>query len=95
MSPLRTATAIRLAPAVHEALRETADEMGVSMNWLVNQLCREGLERMEIPALTLVRAGGGTDALRDIVLASRDDGLAAMCNWMRGRAAAALKGGNA
>ena len=30
------------------------------------------------------------EALQDIVDASRDDGLAAMCNWMRGRAAAAL-----
>jgi hypothetical protein len=30
------------------------------------------------------------EALDDIVNASRDDGLAAMCNWMRGRAAAAL-----
>lgn len=29
-------------------------------------------------------------ALEDIYLASRDDGLAAMCNWMRGRALAAL-----
>lgn len=32
------------------------------------------------------------EALRDIVNASRDDGLEAMCNWMRGRAAAALTG---
>jgi hypothetical protein len=32
------------------------------------------------------------EALVDIVNASRDDGLAAMCNWMRGRAAEALRG---
>lgn len=31
-------------------------------------------------------------ALADIVNASRDDGLAAMCNWMRDRAFAALQG---
>jgi hypothetical protein len=31
------------------------------------------------------------EALQDIVNASRDDGLAAMVNWMRGRAIAALK----
>ena len=30
------------------------------------------------------------EALGDIVNASRDDGLAAMCNWMRERASAAL-----
>lgn len=30
------------------------------------------------------------EALGDIVNASRDEGLAAMCNWMRNRAAAAL-----
>jgi hypothetical protein len=33
-----------------------------------------------------------TEALADIVNASRDEGLAAMCNWMRGRAAVALRG---
>ncbi len=32
------------------------------------------------------------EALDDIWSASRDDGLAAMCNWMRGRAAHALQG---
>lgn len=30
------------------------------------------------------------EALREIVDASRDESLAAMCNWMRGRAIAAL-----
>lgn len=30
------------------------------------------------------------EALGDIINASRDDGLSAMCNWMRGRALAAL-----
>jgi hypothetical protein len=30
------------------------------------------------------------DALGEIYLASRDDGLSAMCNWMRGRAIEAL-----
>lgn len=30
------------------------------------------------------------NALSDVVNASRDDGLAAMVNWMRGRALAAL-----
>lgn len=31
-------------------------------------------------------------ALNDIVNASRDDGMAKMINWMRGRAVAALTG---
>lgn len=31
-------------------------------------------------------------ALQEIVSASRDEGLSHMCNWMRGRAAAALDG---
>jgi hypothetical protein len=30
------------------------------------------------------------EALNEIVNASRDEGLAAMCNWMRGRAVAAI-----
>jgi hypothetical protein len=32
------------------------------------------------------------EALNDIHLVSRDDGLVAMCNWMRGRAVHALEG---
>jgi hypothetical protein len=31
------------------------------------------------------------EALNDIFNASRDDGLAAMCNWMRSRALAAVQ----
>lgn len=44
-SPL-TARVIRFDLALHEALRETADDLGVSANWLVNRLCQEGLENM-------------------------------------------------
>lgn len=47
--PQRVTTAIRFDPALHEALRETADELVVSMNWLVVRLCRVGLARIELP----------------------------------------------
>ena len=36
------------------------------------------------------RAERYRQALQEIVNASRDEGLAAMCNWMRGRAGVAL-----
>jgi predicted HicB family RNase H-like nuclease len=51
----RTTTAIRFVPEVHEALRETADELGVSINWLVTKLCEEGLERMDLTGWTMTR----------------------------------------
>ena len=46
----------------------------------------------DVPAL-LTEVERLREALHDIVSASRDEGLAAMCNWMRGRAAAALSEG--
>lgn len=51
----RVATAMRLPGSLHEALKETADEMGVGMNWLVTRLLREGLDRMDLSSFTLVR----------------------------------------
>lgn len=42
----RTTTAIRFDPEVHEALAETAADLGVSMNWLVNHFVEHGLQRM-------------------------------------------------
>lgn len=51
----RIATGIRFDPALHEALKETADELMVGMNWLVNRLCAEGLERMDLTSFSLVR----------------------------------------
>lgn len=53
--PRRVATAIRFEPATHEALKETADELGVGMNWLVNKLVEEGLARIDLTNFTLVR----------------------------------------
>ena len=32
---------------LNDALTAAAAERGVSVNWLVGQLCREGLERLE------------------------------------------------
>lgn len=54
--PPRVCTAIRFDPALHEALTETADELGVALNWLVNKLCEEGLERVDLTNFSLVRA---------------------------------------
>ena len=51
----RVCTAIRFDPALHEALRETADELGIGLNWLVSKLCEEGLERIDLSSFTLVR----------------------------------------
>lgn len=51
----RIATAVRFDPALHEALKETADELMVSFNWLVSKLCEEGLERMDLTNFSLVR----------------------------------------
>jgi hypothetical protein len=42
----RVTTAIRFEPMLHEILRETADDLGVSVNWLVTRLVTEGLERL-------------------------------------------------
>lgn len=53
--PHRTATAVRFDPALHEALQETAEELGVSVNWLVNKLCEEGLDRVDLTKFSLVR----------------------------------------
>lgn len=54
--PSRVCTAIRFDPPLHEALQETADELGVSLNWLVTKLCEEGLERVDLSNWSLVRA---------------------------------------
>ena len=35
--------------------KETADELGVGVNWLVTRLVEEGLERMDLSNWTLVR----------------------------------------
>jgi predicted DNA-binding protein len=51
----RTTTAIRFPVATHEALKETADELGVSVNWLVTRLVEGGLERMDLSNWKLVR----------------------------------------
>lgn len=51
----RVATAVRFEPEVHEALRETAEELCVSVNWLVTRLVEEGLRRMDLTSFTLVR----------------------------------------
>lgn len=53
----RVATAVRFEPATHEALSETAEELGISLNWLVNKLCEEGLARIDLAAFSLVREG--------------------------------------
>ena len=45
----RTATAIRFAPEVHEALVAAAEERGLSINYLVNEACKDFLPRL-IPA---------------------------------------------
>lgn len=50
----RVTTAIRFDPALHEALRETADELGVTMNWIVTKLCREGLDSIDLANFKLV-----------------------------------------
>lgn len=51
----RVATAIRFDPAIHETLKETAAELGVGVNWLVNKLCEEGLRRIDLTGFSLVR----------------------------------------
>lgn len=55
MKAPRVATAIRFDPALHEALKETAQELGVGVNWLVNKLCEEGLQRIDLTGFSLVR----------------------------------------
>jgi predicted DNA-binding ribbon-helix-helix protein len=37
---------IRFEDSLYEALDNAADDRRVSFNWLVNQLCREGIERL-------------------------------------------------
>jgi hypothetical protein len=60
--PARVTTAIRFDPALHEALKETADELMVSVNWLVVKLCEEGLERVDLTGWSLVRSSNGRKA---------------------------------
>jgi hypothetical protein len=57
--PHRVTTAIRFDPPLHEALKETSDELMVSLNWLVCKLCEEGLERIDLTKFSLVRPGNG------------------------------------
>jgi hypothetical protein len=45
----RITTAVRFPNDVHEALRETADDQGCSINWLVNRAVTEFLEHLELP----------------------------------------------
>jgi len=45
----RITTAVRFPPDVHEALKETAAELGVGVNWLINRAVTELLERIELP----------------------------------------------
>ena len=56
------ATAIRFEAATHEALKETAAELGVGVNWLVNKFVEEGLERMDLTGFSLVRPKDAADA---------------------------------
>lgn len=56
----RVATAIRFEADVREALEETAEELGVSINWLVTRLVREGLDRIDLTRFTLVRPPAGS-----------------------------------
>ena len=48
-------TAVRFPPDLHEALAETAEELTVSVNWLVNKLVAEGLDRIDLSNVSLVR----------------------------------------
>ena len=52
---VRVTTAIRFPPDLHEALKETANEVGVGVNWLVNRFVREGLERMDLSSFKPTR----------------------------------------
>ncbi len=45
-NPARVTTAIRFHPEVHERLHAEADAREVSLNWLVNRIISEGLERL-------------------------------------------------
>lgn len=47
----RRTTGIRFDPVLKEALAETADELGVSVNWLVQRFCTEGLKSMDLEVL--------------------------------------------
>ena len=48
----RVTTAVRFDRDVHEALKETADEVGVGVNWLINRAVREFLANVEPMRLT-------------------------------------------
>jgi hypothetical protein len=67
------------------------DALGEDRDWT----CAADLAADVARTITRLRARveALTEALAEIVNASRDEGLAAMCNWMRGRAAAALSDG--
>jgi hypothetical protein len=88
MTPANVPTAREQA---EEALRKFQDEAGLERGganlWpgTAARVCADVWE----PEVEGLR-----EALNDIVHASRDEGLATMCNWMRGRAIAALQGEN-
>jgi len=42
----RVNTGCRFDPDLHAALQVAASDREVSFNWIVNRLCREGLERL-------------------------------------------------
>lgn len=42
----RTSTGVRFDPDVHERLVAAAEDRSVTINWLVNRLVREGLDRL-------------------------------------------------
>lgn len=50
--PDRVSTAIRFKPKVHERLRAICDENDLSLNWVVNRLLEEALERVDDLELT-------------------------------------------
>lgn len=46
MPKARTTTAIRFEPDVHAALEAAAEDHDRSINWLVNQACKDFLPRL-------------------------------------------------
>lgn len=67
MAKPRVTTAIRFDPETHAALTAAADEREVSMNWLVNRIVKEGIDRLRPAASLFLDAPreGGTAAEAD------------------------------
>lgn len=74
----RITTAIRFEADLHDALKETATELGVGVNWLVTKLCREGLDRMDlsVPLLAVSAATNGALETPAAQLSGSSDGAA-------------------